>query len=550
MEARLTEEGVWELPPLEEILVQGDQMWVQNGFSEKKRGQRREQVTEEYELYQRVVALWQQGISYHFIGKKVGKKGTVIRDWIGKHKLPNILAGIAYKKRRGRRIDIPEVPSNDLLRVIALCLATTRHNDVYKKRWTYEKNDPADPALEYARTVLTTAFGKGSFHEHVKGTVKKDYLFYQIIFQSVAFFEYYNAVTQNSTSLPWEQMPTLEAKLAFAEAYCQGSLTVENEYRRARQQAPTPTGVVIIKKTTPENVSILEQVALLLNDVGCYPYVGVLDKLTLLQITDPDDVTRLLAYDVVPAACLSAAEKIAIGKTGRRIKGQHMILQAHQATRALPQGLTPDVIEQKQEIADRYGIQMNMVGEWYRDDSTPRVVHRHAILGELRKKHRREPVPEPPRLHAIDNVVRRFLQTTPKNEPMCRYSAQRYSHEDATFYAFAFQRGQIEKEHWTRLLMLPEEVLHARLDRTTPITVTTNGTTYQLGWHALREYCRIEGFRPYASPADEWRSHLRTIRNCLPEHVTPEQTSYRHDGLTFTLAREGDMVKVTSIDEK
>lgn len=547
MEARLNEEGVWELPPLEDILAKGGHIWMQNGFSEKKRAQRREQATGEYKLYQRVVEQWRQGISYHFIGKEVGKADTVVRAWIEKHQLPNILAGIVYKKRKGKKIDIPDVPNNDLLRVIGVCLATTRHHGVYKQRWTYEKSDPADPALEYARRTLTAAFGESSFHEHVKRTLKKTDIFYQIIFQSIAFFEYYNAATRDSTQVPLKQMPILETRLAFVEGFCQGSLTVENEHRRGRYETPAPTGLVIIKKTTPEGVSILEQVAILLNDLGCYPYVGIHPHMSILQITDPDDVTRLLAYGCVPASCRTAAEMIAAGTTGRRIKGQHVILQAHDATWALPKGLTPEVIAQKQEIAAHYGVSMNLVGEWYRDDSTPHIVHRRDRLEELRKKQGWKPAAQPPRLHAVDDEVVAFLQTTTKNEPMDRYIAQRYSPENVTFYAFVLQRAQIEKEQWSRWLMLPEEVLNTRLDRVAPITVTTNGTTYQLGWHALRNYCQIEGFRPYTSPADEWRSHLRRIRNCLPERLIQGQTRYVHDGLTFEIVEEEGKGRVVNI---
>jgi len=547
MKARLTEEGVWELPPLEEILVQGDQMWVQNGYPENKRTQRRKQVTVEYELYQRVVALWRHDISYHFIGKEVNKKGTIVRHWIENHKLPNVIAGIVYKARHREKIVIPEKPDNDILRVIAFCLAATRNHNVYKKRFTYEKDTPAHPALEYARRILAAAFGDGCFHEYVKQSLKKKEVSYRIIFQSVAFFEHYNAVTRNSTILPWTQMPTLEARLAFAEGFYQGSLIIKNESLRDRQCDPVPAEVGITKKNTPEGISILEQAAVLLNDLGCYPHVSTDNNLCAISVTDPDDVVLLMAYGCVPETCREAAERMVAKKTGRRIIGRHTVLQAHQATIALPKGPTHEVIEQKQEIANRYGVQLALVGEWYREDSTPLVVHRHARLEELRKKHGLEPVPEQPRLHAVDNEVRAFLRTTPENEQFCRYIAQRYSPDDAAFYAFALQRGQIEKENWPRWLMLPEEVLQARLDRAAPVTVTTNGTTYNLGWHALRDYCRIEGFLPYNSPAEEWRNHLRTIRNCLPEHVTPEQTMYEHDELTFTLALEGDVVKVTGI---
>lgn len=542
MEARLNEEGVWELPPLENILAKGGHIWMQNGFSEKKRAQRREQATGEYELYQRVVEQWRQGISYHFIGKEVGKADTVIRAWIERHQLPNILAGIVYKKRQGKKMNIPDVPNNDLLRVIGLCLATTRHHDMYKQRWTYEKNDPKHPALDYARDVLTAAFGEGSFHEHVKRTVKKPEIFYQIIFQSVAFFEYYNEVTGENTRVPLTQMPTLEARLAFVEGFCQGSVTVENEHRRGRYETPAPTGLVIIKKTTPEGVSILEQVALLLYERGCYPHVGVHNNMSVLQITDPDDARWLLEHGCVPASCTAAAEMIASSATGRRIRGQHVYLQAYEETVALPEGLTPDVIAKKKEIAARYNVPMNLIGEWHRGDSIPRIVHRRRLLESMRKRHDWEP--ESPHQQATDDEP--AAPATLEKAPHHQYKTPRYTTEDKKLYSFALERSRNGGE-LSHLLRLPEKALHEHLDRIAPVTMTANGTTYQLSWQALRDYCRRERFQPYGASGEEWREHLRTIRDCLPQHLRPEKTTYQRDGFTFTMEPTEDKVVVTGI---
>lgn len=539
MEARLTEEGIWQLPPLEEILAEGERRWVQNSFSERKRAQRREQAAAEYELYERVITLWRQGISYHFIGKEVGKTDTVIRHWIEKGQLPNVLAGIVYKRRQGRTFEVPDVPNENILRVLGVILATTRHHGPYKSRWTYEKNNPAHPALEYARRILTDAFGDGSFHEHVKRTVKKPEIFYQIIFQSVSFFEHYNEVTGESTHVPQMQMPTLEARLAFVEAFCKGSLTVENEHRRGKHKTPPPAGLTIIKKTTPDSVSILEEIALLLYELGCYPHVGVHNNIAVLQITDPDDVKRLLKYGCVPASCTAAAEKIATNATGRRTRGQHVYLQAYDETVALPEGLTLEVIAKKKEIAARYGMPLNLVGEWYRGDSIPRIVYRRMLLEEMKERHDWEPVAE--RRVAEDES----LTTAPEKAPHRQYKTPRYTTEDQKLYGFALERSR-KGDGLSHLLRLPEKALHEHLDREAPVTVTADGTTYQISWSAIREYCHRERFRPDDATPDEWREHLRTIRDCLP-HEYKGQTTYRRGGFTFTLERAEDRVVVTGI---
>lgn len=547
MEAHITEEGIWELPPLEDIIAKGEHIWTRNSFTPAKSGQRREQAAQAYALYQRVIELWRQKMPYHFIGKEVGKRGTVIRCWIEKHQLPNALAEIVYKKK-DRRV-IPETADESMLRVIALILGTTRYHGRYKQRWSYEKTDPKDPVLEYARRTLTAAFGEGSFHDHVKQTTQKKDTFYPVIFQSVAFFEQYNAATKNGTRLPWEHMLTLEAKLAVAEAFCQVSLTTNHESHRDEHGRPATAGLVITKKNTPEGISLLEQVAVLLNDLGSYPFVSVSGNLSTLQVTDPDDVKYLLAMGCVPAACVPTAELIASGANRRHRRGQHIVLQAYRAAQALPKGLTPEVISQKQEIAARYGVSMSLVSEWYRGDSTPRIVQRDNILRNLRKKYAdmqvQAPVQETP-LHAADEKVLAFLETKPEN-PVNEYLAQRYTSDGIALYAFAFERARVEKSDWPRWLMLPEEVLCGRLDRTAPIMVTSNGTTYQFSWQALRDYCGIEGFQPYGAPSDEWRSHLRRIRDCLPRQLRPGQTTHQHDGLTFTLAHAKDKVVVTDI---